>query len=115
MSVRRVCLDCGNTFAAQHRSGRSQQGHRCPDCQGAKNTRDNRARHAKPDQKLRNDPAYRAIPKPYGKRCALQIPNVCTGWAETHDHITPLSKGGHILGPTRPACRACNSSRGNRT
>lgn len=33
--------------------------------------------------------------------------------AGTADHITPVSLGGHPLGPMRLAHRACNSRRGN--
>jgi 5-methylcytosine-specific restriction endonuclease McrA len=31
--------------------------------------------------------------------------------AWTADHITPLSRGGHITGPMKPAHRSCNSKR----
>ncbi|MDV8058418.1 MULTISPECIES: HNH endonuclease [unclassified Rhodococcus (in: high G+C Gram-positive bacteria)] len=31
------------------------------------------------------------------------------------DHITPVSKGGHNLGPLQAAHLGCNSARGNRT
>ena len=30
----------------------------------------------------------------------------------TADHITPLARGGHPLGPLRVLCRRCNSRRG---
>ncbi|RSN50868.1 HNH endonuclease [Actinomadura sp. WAC 06369] len=33
----------------------------------------------------------------------------------TADHLTPLSKGGRLLGKMRAAHRSCNSRRGNRT
>lgn len=33
----------------------------------------------------------------------------------TADHVDPLSLGGKLLGPMRPAHRACNSARGNGT
>jgi 5-methylcytosine-specific restriction endonuclease McrA len=29
----------------------------------------------------------------------------------TADHVTPLARGGHPLGPLRVLCRSCNSSR----
>jgi 5-methylcytosine-specific restriction endonuclease McrA len=32
----------------------------------------------------------------------------------TADHVTPISRGGSLLGPLQPAHRACNSRRGNR-
>ncbi|RJO79323.1 HNH endonuclease [Nocardia panacis] len=32
----------------------------------------------------------------------------------TADHVTPRSKGGHLLGELRAAHRACNAARGNR-
>lgn len=35
--------------------------------------------------------------------------------AWTADHITPLSLGGSLHGPTRAAHRACNASRGDGT
>ncbi|OZD23830.1 hypothetical protein CH253_08180 [Rhodococcus sp. 06-156-3C] len=31
------------------------------------------------------------------------------------DHVTPVSKGGHNLGPLKAAHYGCNSSRGNRS
>ncbi|AQT79196.1 hypothetical protein B1R94_07825 [Mycolicibacterium litorale] len=64
---------------------------------------------------LRRDPAYLAIPKPYGRLCALQIEGVCTRNATTWDAIIPLAKGGmHTLDNMQPACRECNSSKGDR-
>lgn len=40
----------------------------------------------------------------------------CGGVATTADHILPKSRGGGPeLTNLRPACRRCNSSRGNRT
>jgi 5-methylcytosine-specific restriction endonuclease McrA len=32
----------------------------------------------------------------------------------TADHVQARSKGGRLLGELRPACRSCNSRRGNR-
>jgi 5-methylcytosine-specific restriction endonuclease McrA len=52
----------------------------------------------------------------YGRNCHLQLPG-CTGYADTIDHIVPRM----IAGPTvptlddvRPACRHCNTTRGNK-
>lgn len=47
--------------------------------------------------------------------CALRLPG-CTSHATTVDDITPLSAGG-VDAPAnwRPACRPCNSRRGNRS
>ncbi|MCK1801479.1 HNH endonuclease [Brevibacterium sp. R8603A2] len=41
----------------------------------------------------------------------------CGDIADTVDHIIALSHGGDELDPKnwRPACRTCNSARGNRT
>jgi hypothetical protein len=36
-------------------------------------------------------------------------------WAFTLHHIQPLATGGHILGPTLPAHRSCNSKYGDGT
>lgn len=57
---------------------------------------------------------------PDGSRrpCSLRLPG-CTGLAETADHVVPRvdgervpeSQGGRLL---IPACRHCNSSRGDR-
>jgi 5-methylcytosine-specific restriction enzyme A len=33
----------------------------------------------------------------------------------TADHITPLARGGHPLGPLRVLCRSCNSRSANRS
>lgn len=47
----------------------------------------------------------------WGDRCWL-CPD---GVFETVDHVKPLSKGGpHMLANLRPACKSCNSSKGNR-
>lgn len=45
-------------------------------------------------------------------RCELRLAG-CTFWADTADHVTPRSRGG-LRSPLRPACRHCNSARGNR-
>lgn len=50
----------------------------------------------------------------YGNVCHLKFPG-CTRVATTKDHIVPHSLGGEdVLENYRPACRSCNSSRGNR-
>lgn len=52
----------------------------------------------------------------WGNRCYLQIPGLCNGGAETMDHVKPLateSTSAHMLANLRPACRRCNSSKGN--
>lgn len=47
----------------------------------------------------------------YGNRCAY-----CYGEFHHVDHVIPLSKGGlHILSNLRPACRACNCSKWNKS
>lgn len=57
------------------------------------------------------------------RRCAIGIPGLCTGHADTVDDIVPLSRAATpdeakalAADPAnwRPACRACNSSRGSR-
>lgn len=63
------------------------------------------------------------------KRAKLQRENdtcaICGGWINpdfkyphpqsfSADHITPVSKGGHNLGPLQAAHYGCNSSRGNK-
>jgi 5-methylcytosine-specific restriction endonuclease McrA len=46
----------------------------------------------------------------WGNRCWM-----CGGEAGTVDHVIPLAAGGpHCLSNLRPACRSCNSSKGNR-
>lgn len=50
-----------------------------------------------------------------GTVCAIGGPG-CTKVATTRDHIVPLAQGGRdSVENCRPACRACNSRRGNRT
>jgi len=50
----------------------------------------------------------------YGNVCHLRLPG-CTRVATTKDHIVPYSLGGDdSLENFRPACRNCNSKRGNR-
>lgn len=44
--------------------------------------------------------------------CELRLPG-CTYWADTADHVDPVSLGG-ARGPLVPACKHCNSTRGNR-
>lgn len=50
------------------------------------------------------------------RTCALKVPGLCKGWADTVDDITPLARGGDAANPAnwQPACRSCNSSRGSR-
>jgi hypothetical protein len=51
----------------------------------------------------------------YGNVCHLRMAG-CTRTATTKDHIIPYSMGGDdSLENFRPACRNCNSKRGNRT
>ncbi|MFM2078875.1 MAG: hypothetical protein RJA49_2765 [Actinomycetota bacterium] len=49
-----------------------------------------------------------------GRTCALRLPG-CTGYADTADHVVPVSLGGVSgdEGNLRPACRHCNSAAGN--
>jgi 5-methylcytosine-specific restriction endonuclease McrA len=52
----------------------------------------------------------------WGNRCYLQISGLCTGGADTMDHVKPLateSTSAHMLANLRPACQRCNSSKGN--
>lgn len=50
----------------------------------------------------------------YGDQCALRLPG-CTRLATTKDHRIPYSLGGDdSLENFQPACRSCNSKRGNR-
>lgn len=50
----------------------------------------------------------------YGNACALRLPG-CTRVATTKDHRIPYSLGGDdSLENFQPACRSCNSKRGNR-
>lgn len=55
-----------------------------------------------------------AVLAEYGTLCALNLPG-CTKVATTADHIVPRSLGGPLYDVTngRPACRTCNSKRGN--
>jgi 5-methylcytosine-specific restriction endonuclease McrA len=50
----------------------------------------------------------------WGGRCYLRI--YCDGVPfETMDHVIPLAQGGpHVLSNLRPACRSCNSAKGDR-
>lgn len=49
-----------------------------------------------------------------GNRCEVRLPG-CTKVATTRDHIVPLHNGGlDTVENCRPACRPCNSKRGNR-
>lgn len=50
----------------------------------------------------------------YGNVCMLRMPG-CTKIATTKDHVVPYSHGGDdSIENFRPACRSCNSKRGNR-
>lgn len=89
--MNRPCIDCGTLTA---------RGTRCGECQHSHEA----ARYA--------NPAWRAIPTPYGKRCALQLFG-CTGWADTTDHIDGDATN-HRPSNLQPACRHCNSKKGNK-
>ncbi|QIS16485.1 HNH endonuclease [Nocardia arthritidis] len=45
-------------------------------------------------------------------KLSTEYPNHPDAW--TADHITPRSRGGHLLGEMKAAHRRCNSARGNR-
>jgi 5-methylcytosine-specific restriction endonuclease McrA len=51
-----------------------------------------------------------------GHRCQIGIEGVCTGRAQSVDHIRPVAEGGAILDRNncRAACNACNSYLGVR-
>lgn len=84
----------------------------------------NRGLVAKQDQRRRDlelnapggsfDPArldYQAVVAAYGNRCSY-----CSGPHEVLDHAIPLSRGGsNFPENVRPACRACNLSKGTKT
>lgn len=56
----------------------------------------------------------RAVIEAFGDRCHLRGPG-CMGRATARDHLIPYSLGGpDELGNLRPACKTCNSRRGNR-
>lgn len=56
----------------------------------------------------------RLVLEEYGNLCYLRMPG-CTRVATTKDHIIPYSLGGDdSLENFQPACRNCNSKRGNR-
>jgi 5-methylcytosine-specific restriction endonuclease McrA len=53
----------------------------------------------------------------WGNKCYLQIPGICTGGADSMDHVKPVLAGSppvHMLANMRPACRPCNSSKSNK-
>ncbi|WP_168707708.1 HNH endonuclease [Mycobacterium intracellulare] len=92
MTVRRPCLECG----------RLSDGSRCQRCH-----RDRRRR-------TYDHPAYRSLPAPSGE-CQLKLTTRCLGYANSWDHIVPLSRGGtHDRRNLRPACVPCNSARRDR-
>lgn len=102
--MRRPCIDCGEVFTPT-----GSQASRCPDCYRTR-------------ERNRKRPEYRdrAYAGTYehdrkaviGRPCALHLPG-CTGVADTADHLIPVSQGG-AGGPLVPACKHCNSARGNR-
>lgn len=49
-----------------------------------------------------------------GGVCQIQTPGICTGRANTLDHIRPLAEGGSLLDPAncRAACKECNQDAG---
>ena len=51
----------------------------------------------------------------YGQPCHYKFPGVCTGIADTCDHVIPKARGGtDDLANLVPACRACNSAKRDR-
>ncbi|WP_371286969.1 HNH endonuclease [Mycobacterium sp. PS03-16] len=115
-SVRKPCVEpgCPNYVETTAVSARqSVKRNRCRDHQRAFDRAYDRVRDGRPNRVARNDSEYRAIRKPIGLRCALRIAGVCTGWATTWDHKTPLAAGGtHHRSNLQPACVPCNSSKG---
>ena len=97
-----VCLGCGD---------RTTNGSRCPRCAGGE-------RHA-PRTTAYRDPRYVALRRrrlaehrrTFGSRCPRcrrdEDRADRSTWL-TLNHITPLSLGGHILGPTEVLCLRCN-------
>ena len=76
-----------------------------------------------PEKRGRDHRAYRA--KTAKLRKQADTCHICGKWIDrsldyrhpmswTADHVTPLTKGGKLLGPMRAAHRSCNARRGNR-
>lgn len=76
-----------------------------------------------PEKQGRNHRAYRAKTKRL--RARADTCHICGEWIDrtldyrhpmswTADHVTPLTKGGKLLGELRAAHRSCNARRGNR-
>lgn len=79
-----------------------------------RNPRDNsvyRARIDRERRRLRRNPEA-AVCWLCGEPVDMSLPYTHPR-AFTLDHVVPIDRGGHVLGETRPAHRACNSSRGN--
>jgi hypothetical protein len=97
-----VCLGCGD---------RTTNGSRCPRCSGG--------RRCTPRTTAYRDPRYVRLRRQalaehratFGPRCPRCLrPEdraIRSSWL-TVNHITPLSLGGHILGPTEVICLRCN-------
>lgn len=97
-----ICLGCG---------ARTSNGSRCPRCAGGE-------RHA-PRTTAYQDPRYRRLRArrlaehraTFGPRCPRcfrdEDRSDHSTWL-TLNHITPLSLGGDILGPTEVLCVRCN-------
>jgi 5-methylcytosine-specific restriction endonuclease McrA len=97
----RACGSCGRTF---HGTGA-----RCYTCE----PRAQGQRRAGRIERGYDADYQRARVAVIGGRCTLQMPG-CTGWADTADHVVPVSQGG-AGGALRGACLSCNSARGART
>lgn len=82
-------------------------GTRCRDCAAIYD------RERRPSPTERYGPGYQARHRQvYGLPCALRLPG-CTGVATTADHSVPVARGG-VDSVLVPACRSCNSAKGNR-
>ena len=104
------CVNCGHNAAA-HRTQRGRHavgGCTNDECYCASYRRRPRKGDRPPDI----PPTQRVLPaimRRYGDRCFY-----CPGPAETRDHYVPRSKGGsNDLDNLRPACRPCNSIKGD--
>lgn len=84
---------------------------RCTPCHREWQRPRDQVRNREPRRAAYRDPLYLGYPIA-GRRCALQLEDICTTWATTRDHIVPLAHGGtNAHSNLQPACRECNSAK----
>lgn len=115
----RLCVECGDPLPRTSRLRRVYCSQRCVNAVSLREGRALRIEHAHRYRTRRRAAASPGVTERDWKRLVARYGGCCaycgTPGGTSVDHVVPLSRGGrHSIGNVLPACKPCNSSKGNR-